>query len=141
MRAAPVVLLLITVGVARAGEPTPWALAKSPAPGPAQAIGRYGGGCIQGAARLPLEGKGFRVARPERGRLFGHPLLVAMVRELGGKARALGLPFIAVGDPTPLRESEHLRVPALCLAKHAARARIRWRPSLLFEEVEEHESG
>jgi hypothetical protein len=44
--------------------------------------------------------------------------------------------------PTPLRESEHLRVPALCLAKHAARARIRCgRPSLLFEEVEEHESG
>jgi penicillin-insensitive murein endopeptidase len=107
-------MLLISVGVVRAGEPTPWAIVKTPAPGPPQAIGRYGGGCIQGAAKLPLAGKGFRVARPERGRLFGHPLLVAMVRELGAKARALGLPFIAVGDlgqprggPAPTGHASH----------------------------------
>ena len=45
--------------------------------------GSVSGGCIEGAVKLPLTGDGFRVARPERGRVFGHPSLVALIRELG----------------------------------------------------------
>jgi penicillin-insensitive murein endopeptidase len=115
VRALFIVAISVVVAVrAHAGEPTPWAFATTPAPGPAQAIGKYGGGCIRGAVALPLEGKGFRVARPERGRVFGHPLLVAMLRDLGTRAKALGLPFIAVGDlgqprggPAPTGHASH----------------------------------
>jgi len=64
------------------GAPTPWSLARTPAPGPAGAIGRPGAGCLQGAARLPLRGDGFRVLRPKRGRVYGHPDLVAVIRQL-----------------------------------------------------------
>src|SRR5262245_30384964 len=62
--------------------PTPWSLAKTPAAGEPHAIGGYSAGCIEGAIKLPLTGDGFRVARPERGRVFGHPLLVGLIREL-----------------------------------------------------------
>ena len=40
------------------------------------AIGGYSAGCIDGAVALPKIGDGFRVAKPERNRVFGHPLLV-----------------------------------------------------------------
>ncbi|MGZ3404897.1 MAG: penicillin-insensitive murein endopeptidase, partial [Polyangia bacterium] len=37
-------------------------------------------------------GVGFRVAKPERNRVFGHPLLVGMIRDLGQHLLALHLP-------------------------------------------------
>ena len=48
---------------------------------PARAIGGYSAGCIDGAVALPKVGEGFRVAKPERNRVFGHPLLVGMIRD------------------------------------------------------------
>ncbi len=78
--------------------PSPWSLFRAPTKRPAQAIGGYSAGCIDGAVALPLSGNGFRVARPERNRIFGHPVLVGMIEELGRRLRALGLPPLVVGD-------------------------------------------
>jgi penicillin-insensitive murein endopeptidase len=94
--------------------PTPWAKFRTPSAGPARAIGGYSAGCIAGAVGLPLRGDGFRVVRPERGRVFGHPLLIALIRELGARLKSLGLPALAIGDlgqprggPAPTGHASH----------------------------------
>jgi penicillin-insensitive murein endopeptidase len=87
---------------------------RTPAPGPAHAIGGYSAGCIEGAVALPLRGPGFRVARPERGRVFGHPGLIGLIRELGARLQSLHLAAISVGDlgqprggPAPTGHASH----------------------------------
>jgi penicillin-insensitive murein endopeptidase len=91
-----------------------WARLRQPSPGPARAIGGCSAGCIQGAIALPLVGAGFRVAKPDRNRVFGHPLLVGLVRELGARLVRLGLGTLAVGDlsqarggPAPTGHASH----------------------------------
>jgi penicillin-insensitive murein endopeptidase len=91
-----------------------WARLRQPAAGPARAIGGYSAGCIQGAVPLPLVGAGFRVAKPERNRVFGHPLLVGLLRELGARLVRLNLGTLAVGDlsqarggPAPTGHASH----------------------------------
>ena len=61
-----------------------------------------------------VRGAGFRVQRPERNRTWGHPSLVAFVRELGARVKKLRLPLIAVGDlgqprggPAPSGHASH----------------------------------
>jgi penicillin-insensitive murein endopeptidase len=112
MRAA--LLSLVLAAAAHASPPTPWSLARAPAPGPARAIGGYSAGCIAGAVALPLAGDGFRVARPERHRVFGHPLLIAMIEALAGQLKKLHLGPLAVGDlgqprggPAPSGHASH----------------------------------
>lgn len=104
----------LVAGAASASPPTAWSLQRTPAPGPARAIGGYSAGCIAGAVELPVRGAGFRVARPERHRVFGHPLLVALVRELGAALRKLELGALTVGDlgqprggPAPTGHASH----------------------------------
>ena len=94
--------------------PTPWALFRTPTLHPPRAIGGYSAGCIDGAVALPLRGVGFRVAKPERHRIFGHPLLVDMIRDLGKHLLALHLPPLSVGDlgqprggPAPTGHASH----------------------------------
>ncbi|HEX9103630.1 MAG TPA: penicillin-insensitive murein endopeptidase [Polyangia bacterium] len=93
---------------------TPWALFRTPTANPPRAIGGYSAGCIDGAVALPLSGDGFRVAKPERNRVFGHPLLVGMVRDLGKHLVELHLAPLAVGDlgqprggPAPTGHASH----------------------------------
>jgi penicillin-insensitive murein endopeptidase len=97
-----------------ATPPTPWATFRTPTLHPPRAIGGYSAGCIDGAIALPLTGDGFRVAKPERHRVFGHPLLVGMIRDLGHKLIELHLPALAVGDlgqprggPAPTGHASH----------------------------------
>ena len=97
-----------------APPPTPWALFRTPTPNPPRAIGGYSAGCIDGAIALPKIGDGFRVAKPERNRVFGHPLLVGMIRDLGKRLVELHLPPLAVGDlgqprggPAPTGHASH----------------------------------
>jgi len=94
--------------------PAAWAALSTPGPGRPQSIGRYGGGCIDGAARLPLKGTGYAILHPERARLFGHPLLVAFLTELGKSLRTLKLPTLYIGDlgqirggPAPTGHASH----------------------------------
>src|SRR5438874_522619 len=79
-------------------SPSPWALFRTPTANPPRAIGGYSAGCIDGAVALAKSGDGFRVAKPERNRVFGHPLLVGMIRDLGKRLVELHLPPLAVGD-------------------------------------------
>jgi len=72
--------------------------AEHPAQLPPQAIGAYGRGCVAGAVQLPLEGPGWLVMRPSRGRSFGHPKLVAWIEAYAARAQEDGLPEILVGD-------------------------------------------
>lgn len=122
-RSAVAVTLTMALGLvaagarpARAQRPgaEPWAGAREVAPGPPEAIGGYSAGCIRGAAALPLRGKGFRLMRPERGRRFGHPELIAFLRELGQKVHRRHLGTLHVGDlaqprggPAPTGHASH----------------------------------
>lgn len=65
-----------------------WTIAATPAAGAARAIGSYANGCIRGAVALGLEGPGWRVLRPQRNRYWGHPELIAAVREIARRVRA-----------------------------------------------------
>lgn len=104
---SPLLVLLLTA-------PTPWAIVQAPTRGPARAIGGYSAGCIAGAVALPMTGAGFRVAKPERKRVFGHPLLIALIRDLGRQLKAAHLGALAVGDlsqprggPAPTGHASH----------------------------------
>ena len=99
--------------VARA-EPTPWAGFRTPTANPPRSIGGYSAGCIDGAVALPKVGDGFRVAKPERNRVFGHPLLVGLIRDLGEQLVALKASPLSVGDlgqprggPAPTGHASH----------------------------------
>ncbi|KAA5607459.1 penicillin-insensitive murein endopeptidase [Roseospira marina] len=75
-----------------------WSRQTTPAPGPARAIGTYTEGCLSGAVALPLHGAGYTVLRPQRLRYFGHPHLIAVVRDLAAWADANGWGTLLVGD-------------------------------------------
>jgi penicillin-insensitive murein endopeptidase len=116
MRARAIAALILPALGARAlaSPPTPWSEATAPAPGPARSIGGYSAGCIAGAVQLPATGRGFRVAKPERRRWFGHPLLVDLIQGVGRALAAAKLAPLAVGDlgqprggPAPTGHASH----------------------------------
>jgi penicillin-insensitive murein endopeptidase len=119
-------LFLVCAGSPRAGarpdpdakpaEPpvNPWAAATGPSAGPAQSLGGYSAGCLDGGQRLPERGKGFRVAEPERGRFFAHPAMIAFIRDFAGKVAERGLGELPIGDlsqprggPAPSGHASH----------------------------------
>ena len=75
-----------------------WSHVTTPKPGPPRAIGQPGAGCLQGAVALPLRGPGWMVMHPERHREFGHPELLAYLRDLASRARRETLGLLCVGD-------------------------------------------
>jgi penicillin-insensitive murein DD-endopeptidase len=71
----------------------------TPASGPAEAIGSYERGCLEGAAALPADGPNWQVMRPSRNRAWGHPALIALLERLAPKLPAeAGWPGLLVGD-------------------------------------------
>jgi len=76
----------------------PWAQVGSASPGPAESIGTPTAGCLKGAVSLPKKGKGFRLARPERRRNFGHPELVGLVRRVAEEGTRSKQPPLLIGD-------------------------------------------
>jgi penicillin-insensitive murein endopeptidase len=90
-----------------------WASKHKPSGGPPRSIGDYSAGCIAGAAELPLHGPGFQLARPERGRVFGHPLLIDVIRGVGMMLKRakqtlyLGDLGQARGGPAPTGHASH----------------------------------
>jgi len=82
-------------------ETNGWAKVAGPAPGAARVFGFYAKGCISGAHSLPLDGHGFAVLRPQRNRYWGHPSMIAFVRDLAARvARAGSVLLIAdIGQP------------------------------------------
>lgn len=74
-----------------------WSEIKTPAPGPAAAIGTSANGCLAGAEALPEEGVGYVSIRRSRNRYYGHPELLRLISDLGktlGKSDAL----LMIGD-------------------------------------------
>jgi penicillin-insensitive murein endopeptidase len=72
--------------------------AATPASGAARSIGFYANGCIRGAVPLALEGPGWRVLRPQRNRYWGHPDLIATLRDLARRVRAATGKAMLVAD-------------------------------------------
>lgn len=101
MRGALVLAFTLAAWPARAEPPAAalaWSRLVVPSAGPARSIGAYSAGCVAGAVALPRSGEGFEVARPQRQRVFGHPALVEMIRNLGRRLAAQHLPALSVGD-------------------------------------------
>ena len=101
-------------GEAAGTPPNPWAQARRPSEGPPRSVGGYSGGCLHGGAKLPARGKGFVVAEPERKRFFGHPALIAFIRDLGAAVHKRDLGVLPVGDlsqprggPAPSGHASH----------------------------------
>ena len=88
--------------VACAVQSNPWGLFRAPSPGPARAIGSYANGCLAGARVLPLDGVGYQVMRPSRGRFYGHPMLIRYIEALG-KEMARAKELLLVGDMAQAR--------------------------------------
>jgi len=71
----------------------------TPAPEPAQAIGAYERGCLEGAVALPADGSNWQVMRPSRNRAWGHPALINLIERLALKLPAeAGWPGLLIGD-------------------------------------------
>jgi penicillin-insensitive murein endopeptidase len=115
MRRTALFSLFALVAAVRADEPKfPWSLLRGPAAGDPESIGGYSAGCVRGAEALPRVGDGFRVMRPERGRTFGHPNLIALIRDLGSRMKKAGLGVLRLGDlsqprggPAPTGHASH----------------------------------
>jgi penicillin-insensitive murein DD-endopeptidase len=95
-------------------EDNPWARADKPKAGAARSIGGYSAGCVQGAIALPDGDFNFRVTRPERKRVFGHPRLVTFLKELSLKLKKRKLGPLWLGDlgqprggPAPSGHASH----------------------------------
>ncbi|MEM7009531.1 MAG: penicillin-insensitive murein endopeptidase, partial [Thermodesulfobacteriota bacterium] len=52
-----------------------------------EAIGAYTAGCIRNSAALDLNGEGFQVIRPSRGRYYGHPETIEFIEYISAKAK------------------------------------------------------
>jgi penicillin-insensitive murein endopeptidase len=91
-----------------------WQAQRLPAAGPALSIGTCSCGCLQGAATLPVSGRGYEVLHLGRNRRFGHPSLVSFVQRLAKAAAQQKLGLLVVGDlsqprggPTPSGHRSH----------------------------------
>jgi penicillin-insensitive murein endopeptidase len=106
---------LAPLSAARA-EPPPnrWSQVTGPAKGSPRSLGEYSSGCLRGASKLALDGPGYQVMHPSRGRYYGHPELVDFVQKLGQALHAQKLADLMVGDlsqarggPAPGGHSSH----------------------------------
>jgi penicillin-insensitive murein endopeptidase len=91
-----------------------WATMTSPSKGSAGALGEYSAGCLRGAAKLPMDGRGFQVMHPSRLRYYGTPDLIDFIGKLGKSLRAEGFGDLMIGDlsqprggPAPGGHSSH----------------------------------
>ncbi len=91
-----------------------WADVATPTPGPAQSIGFYTAGCLQGAQALPLDGPGYEAIRVSRNRYWGQPVTIDFITTLAEKMRAQGQSHLYIGDigqprggPAPSGHASH----------------------------------
>jgi penicillin-insensitive murein endopeptidase len=88
-------LALLYGGAAAAAD---WSTVTTPAPGPAQSIGFYSAGCLQGAEALPFDGPGYEVIRISRDRYWGQPMMLQYIQDLAAKVRTAGQAPLYIGD-------------------------------------------
>ncbi len=86
------------VSLTAMGQENAWSRLSSPLAAPrAEVIGGVSHGCLVGAATLPLDGVGYQAMKPQRRRYFGHPQLIAFVKNLGKQAQGRG-DHLLIGD-------------------------------------------
>lgn len=121
MRTLAFLLVLLAAAPALASGPRADDLAKdhfgavtSPSLQRPGAIGAYSRGCLTGAVQLPADGPTWQAMRLSRNRHWGHPELIAFVKELAAAAPQVGLRGILVGDlaqprggPMPYGHTSH----------------------------------
>lgn len=107
MRAAQLFFLLLFSTSAFAKDSAAlfqeWEKIKTPLPGPAQAIGFYSAGCLQGAQKLEKDEVGFSMMRLTRNRYYAHPNMIAFLKTLGAKLKNQKMPTLLIGDVSPPR--------------------------------------
>jgi penicillin-insensitive murein DD-endopeptidase len=86
----------------------------SPSKGSPRSLGEYSSGCLRGAARLPLDGRGYQVMHPSRRRYYGNPELLDFLVKLGRALQAEKFGDMLIGDlsqprggPAPGGHSSH----------------------------------
>ncbi len=62
----------------------------APTTGPSHVVGFYSGGCLDGAAALPINGPAWQVMRLSRNRNWGHPELIGFLEGLGTRVAKAG---------------------------------------------------
>jgi penicillin-insensitive murein endopeptidase len=63
---------------------------KSAANMAARSIGTYAKGCLAGGEAMPLTDNAWQVMRLSRNRMWGNPLIIALLKDIGTKAKAAG---------------------------------------------------
>jgi len=108
------VALALSTAASLAQPAADWAAAPGPTTGPPRIFGGTSLGCLAGAVQLPADGPDWQAVRPSRNRHWGHPALVAAVRDLGAHAAREGLPPLLIGDlaqprggPLPFGHASH----------------------------------
>src|SRR5215467_8866470 len=108
-----VVSLIAAMG-AGAAAAQDWSQVTTPAPGPAQSIGYYTAGCLQGAEPLPLDGPGYEAIRISRNRYWGQPVMLDYIQRLADAMKAAGQAQLYIGDigqprggPAPTGHASH----------------------------------
>lgn len=99
-----IILLIMTYSVSAVD----WSRFTTPTNTEPYAIGKTNNGCISGAKALPFEGEGYMVVHLERGRHYGHPLLIQMLQQLGKQAQQQHIGLFQIGD---LGQSRGGRLP------------------------------
>jgi penicillin-insensitive murein endopeptidase len=91
-----------------------WSKVSSASGGPPRSIGLPGAGCLQGAVALPERDRRYVLVHPERKRDFGHPDLIAYLRDVAAAAHQQKLGPVYIGDlgqprggPTPTGHRSH----------------------------------
>ncbi len=91
-----------------------WSTVTTPTTGPAQSIGFYSAGCLQGALALPLDGPGYEAIRISRNRYWGQPVMLEYIEDLARRIQMLGQPYLYIGDigqprggPAPTGHASH----------------------------------
>ncbi|WP_246206561.1 penicillin-insensitive murein endopeptidase, partial [Propylenella binzhouense] len=88
-------------GPAQAAEAAKVLFGAKPAPADlaSRAIGFYSRGCLAGAVAMPVVGPHWQAMRLSRNRNWGHPALIAFLRDLATQAAARdGWPGLLIGD-------------------------------------------
>lgn len=95
------ICLAATAALEARAEPMsagPWAARSVPVVASPSSIGGPAAGCLVGAVALQGDTPGLQVLRPQRNRFWGHPRLVAYLKQLGQEAVERKLAPLLVGD-------------------------------------------
>ncbi len=84
--------------VRKPAQENPWAKQKTPSSGRQSIVGFYDDGCLGGASRLPLDGRGYQAMRPSRSRHYGTDELIDFINRLTDATVDQKVGVLLIGD-------------------------------------------